>query len=221
MKLKERLILVALLFIGFFLFVSINFLASPGPGPKEPSENGPTSTVDVMERVRASMRLDLMRFLQAHDQHRRTKDESLHKVTASSSSTSHASPTTRVSNHSGTKPHPTLPVTSKHPWQIWTSWVKPKVFYSPDDFWSAEMNTILHALATYPVTSLELGHRGTQLKASMYLQGGQRTVFKPMRCGIHAGRKRMVPHSLLLSLFPSSLLSPFPYKIRERHYSRW
>ena len=66
------------------------------------------------------------------------------------------------------------------PWKIWQSWVKQDHFYPEDAFWSEEMNSILRAMATYPISSFDVGHRGTQLKASMFL-GNQRTAFKPMR----------------------------------------
>lgn len=66
------------------------------------------------------------------------------------------------------------------PWTLWHSWVKQDHFYPNDAFWSEEMNSILHAMATYPITSFDVGHRGTQLKVSMYLNK-QRTAFKPLR----------------------------------------
>lgn len=66
------------------------------------------------------------------------------------------------------------------PWNLWHSWVKQDWFYPKGAFWSQEMTTILRAMATYPITSFDVGHRGTQLKVSMYL-GTQRTAFKPMR----------------------------------------
>ena len=66
------------------------------------------------------------------------------------------------------------------PWSLWHSWVKQDWFYPKDAFLSREMNSILHAMATYPITSFDVGHKGTQLKVSMYLNK-QRTAFKPMR----------------------------------------
>lgn len=68
----------------------------------------------------------------------------------------------------------------RNPWSIWHSWVQQDQFYPGDAFFSDEMNSILHAMATYPIKSFDVGHRGTQLKATMYL-GEQKTVFKPMR----------------------------------------
>ncbi|CAI8055918.1 Glycosaminoglycan xylosylkinase [Geodia barretti] len=68
----------------------------------------------------------------------------------------------------------------RDPWKVWGSWVRQDHFYPDDAFWSADMDSILHAMATYPILSFDVGHRGTQLKASMFL-GEQRTAFKPRR----------------------------------------
>lgn len=66
-------------------------------------------------------------------------------------------------------------------WKIWPDWVKPNQLYPREEFHSFKMDSILTALATYPVTLFDVGYRGTQLKASMHLEGNQRTVFKPKR----------------------------------------
>ena len=66
-------------------------------------------------------------------------------------------------------------------WNQWLKWVRNESLYPQDAFWSPEMNGILQSLATAPVTSFGLGHKGTQLKATMHLAGSQKTVFKPMR----------------------------------------
>lgn len=71
-------------------------------------------------------------------------------------------------------------VSERNPWNIWHSWVQQNQFYPEDIFFSEEMNSILHAMATYPIRSFDVGHRGTQLKATMFLRE-QKTVFKPMR----------------------------------------
>ena len=76
--------------------------------------------------------------------------------------------------------HPTPGVKQKSPWVIWERWVKPNYLYPEGAFWSDDMNYIIDTMATAPITSFGLGHKGTQLKATMYL-GKQRTVFKPMR----------------------------------------
>ena len=69
---------------------------------------------------------------------------------------------------------------SEMAWEIWQKWVKPNYLYPEDAFWSDEMNQILNAMATAPITSFGVGHKGTQLKATMML-GEQKTAFKPMR----------------------------------------
>lgn len=71
-------------------------------------------------------------------------------------------------------------VSSKDPWAIWERWVKPDYLYPEEAFYSEEMNHILAVMATSPITSFGVGHRGTQLKATAML-GAQRTVFKPKR----------------------------------------
>lgn len=67
------------------------------------------------------------------------------------------------------------------PWEVWSSWVKPTKLYPVDSFYSPTMNSILSALSTSPITKFGIGYRGTQLKATMYLNKTQRTVFKPKR----------------------------------------
>ena len=88
----------------------------------------------------------------------------------------------------------------RDPWKVWQSWVRQDYFYPDDAFWSDEMNSILHAMATYPIMSFDVGHRGTQLKASMFL-GEQRTAFKPMR-QVKVNPLHFAPHLCLVSVFP-------------------
>lgn len=71
-------------------------------------------------------------------------------------------------------------VSQRNPWLIWQQWVKEDSLYPQNAFWSDEMNHILVSMATAPITSFGVGHKGTQLKASLFL-GKQRTAFKPMR----------------------------------------
>lgn len=68
----------------------------------------------------------------------------------------------------------------KDPWVIWSDWVVPDFLYPENSFESEEMNHILVTMATAPITSFGVGHKGTQLKATAML-GSQRTVFKPKR----------------------------------------
>ena len=76
---------------------------------------------------------------------------------------------------------PPPPIDYTRPWKIWSNWVREDVLYPNGVLHSTEMDLILRGLSSYPVTRLDVGYKGTQLKASMYLEGGQRTVFKPMR----------------------------------------
>ena len=76
------------------------------------------------------------------------------------------------------------------PWILWAEWVKIDSLYSPDAFWSSDMNTLLETLSNAPITAFDVGYKGTQLKATMHL-GTQKTVFKPKRygmwtCGIYS-----------------------------------
>ena len=81
-------------------------------------------------------------------------------------------PTTSISTQ---KPNP------EDPWKVWSELAKPTVLYPSNGLHSPYMDNILHALATYRVTKFDVGHGGSQLKATMYLHGNQHTVFKPMR----------------------------------------
>ena len=67
------------------------------------------------------------------------------------------------------------------PWKVWSKLAKPTVLYPSNGLHSPYMDNILHALATYCVTTFDVGHGGSQLKATMYLHGNQHTEFKPMR----------------------------------------
>ena len=71
-------------------------------------------------------------------------------------------------------------VASRDAWTIWKDWVQPDFLYPEHSFYSMEMNHILSSMATAPITSFGVGHKGTQLKATAML-ADQRTVFKPKR----------------------------------------
>lgn len=72
-----------------------------------------------------------------------------------------------------------LSVTSA--WHVWRSWPQSNELYAEKQFNSSEMKSILHHMATAPIVRFDVGHRGTQLKALVELEGGQRVVFKPKR----------------------------------------
>lgn len=88
---------------------------------------------------------------------------------------------TEPESHVTERTRSTPPTDLSRPWRIWSNWVEPDVLYPEGTFYSNDMNLIFEAIATYPITLFDVGYRGTQLKASMYLHGNQRTVFKPMR----------------------------------------
>ena len=118
------------------------------------------------------------------DKHPRQPD--LLKAMAQQDADVHAAKDTQPSQKDDDRPHEVMETQAspengkRDPWKIWHSWVKQDEFYPRDAFWSEEMNTILRAMGTYPITSFGVGHKGTQLKVSMFLDK-QRTAFKPMR----------------------------------------
>ena len=66
-------------------------------------------------------------------------------------------------------------------WILWQGWVKEDNFYPEGVFFSGEMWKVLKAMSETPLTKFGVGIRGTQLKASVVLLGGQKAVFKPKR----------------------------------------
>ncbi|KAG9350958.1 hypothetical protein JZ751_024847 [Albula glossodonta] len=68
--------------------------------------------------------------------------------------------------------------TLQSPWEVAAQWVGPREVY-PDD--TPEMAAVLTALATARVERADVGYKGTQLKALLVLDGGQKVVFKPKR----------------------------------------
>ena len=65
------------------------------------------------------------------------------------------------------------------PWLIWKDMVKSRQITPPDD--NDAVNMILEAMMYKPVIAAGTGYRGTQLKATLTLEGKQRVVFKPKR----------------------------------------
>lgn len=74
-----------------------------------------------------------------------------------------------------------LNVSIENSWATWNRWVTSDSLYPANAFNSKEMDHILTAMATSPITSFGVGHKGTQLKATLMLVGAQRGVFKPKR----------------------------------------
>lgn len=81
-----------------------------------------------------------------------------------------------LSNSNKTK---TLSVTDA--WDVWRSWPHSTQLYTEQQFNSNEMRDILYHMVTAPIVRFDVGHKGTQLKALIELEGGQRAVFKPKR----------------------------------------
>lgn len=68
--------------------------------------------------------------------------------------------------------------TLQSPWEVAAQWVGPREVY-PDD--TPEMAAVLSAMAAARVERADVGYKGTQLKALLVLEGGQKVVFKPKR----------------------------------------
>lgn len=70
--------------------------------------------------------------------------------------------------------------TLQSPWEIASQWVGPREVY-PEE--TPELAAVLTALSTARVERADVGYKGTQLKALLVLDGGQKVVFKPKRSG--------------------------------------
>lgn len=68
--------------------------------------------------------------------------------------------------------------TLQSPWEIASQWVGPREVY-PDE--TPELAAVLTALSTARIERADVGYKGTQLKALLVLEGGQKVVFKPKR----------------------------------------
>lgn len=73
---------------------------------------------------------------------------------------------------------PKLDHTLQSPWEIAAQWVVPREVY-PEE--TPELGAIMHAMATKKIIKADVGYKGTQLKALLTLEGGQKVVFKPKR----------------------------------------
>ena len=62
------------------------------------------------------------------------------------------------------------------PWMLAASWVTHRRIV-PES--APEIGPILKEMANAQILKADVGHRGTQLKMSLILHGGQRVVFKP------------------------------------------
>lgn len=68
--------------------------------------------------------------------------------------------------------------TLQSPWEIASQWVGPREVY-PEE--TPELAAVLTALSTARIERADVGYKGTQLKALLVLDGGQKVVFKPKR----------------------------------------
>ncbi|XP_077573736.1 glycosaminoglycan xylosylkinase [Stigmatopora nigra] len=68
--------------------------------------------------------------------------------------------------------------TLQSPWEIASQWVGPREVY-PEE--APELAAVLSALSQARVERADVGFKGTQLKALLVLEGGQKVVFKPKR----------------------------------------
>lgn len=64
------------------------------------------------------------------------------------------------------------------PWLAWKEMVTLRTLTPPA---SDGVNSILDALTFKPIVAAGIGYKGTQLKATLLLNGKQKVVFKPMR----------------------------------------
>ncbi|NXD15265.1 XYLK xylosylkinase, partial [Nothocercus nigrocapillus] len=73
---------------------------------------------------------------------------------------------------------PRLDHTMQSPWEIAAQWVVPREVY-PEE--TPELGAVMHAMSTKKIIKADVGYKGTQLKALLILEGGQKVVFKPKR----------------------------------------
>ena len=75
-------------------------------------------------------------------------------------------------------PKKSLTIDTSALWETAASWVTSKQI-TPDS--TTELGDVLHALSTSAIVKADVGYKGTQLKATLVLEGGQLVVFKPGR----------------------------------------
>ena len=68
-----------------------------------------------------------------------------------------------------------------NPWDLWNGMVTETRISPNGTVGGVQVNAILKSLRTSSIVKVGVGFRGSQLKASMFLEGNQRTVFKPKR----------------------------------------
>lgn len=92
------------------------------------------------------------------------------------------SKTTKVDQEfTSTVPKTTERLVIDNPWEVWKGMVTETRVSSNGTLGLLQVKAILKALRTAAIVDVGVGYRGSQLKASMFLEGNQRTVFKPKR----------------------------------------
>ncbi len=81
--------------------------------------------------------------------------------------------------------------TLQSPWEIASQWVGPREVY-PEE--TPELAAVLTSLSTARIERADVGYKGTQLKALLVLDGGQKVVFKPKRSDL----LKIVLHNFIL-----------------------
>lgn len=77
--------------------------------------------------------------------------------------------------------------TLQSPWEIASQWVGPREVY-PEE--TPELAAVLTSLSTARIERADVGYKGTQLKALLVLDGGQKVVFKPKRSALVMKRSK-------------------------------
>ncbi|OBS64645.1 hypothetical protein A6R68_06814 [Neotoma lepida] len=118
---------------------------------------------------------------------------------------------------------PKLDHTLQSPWEIAAQWVVPREVY-PEE--TPELGAVMHAMATKKIIKADVGYKGTQLKALLILEGGQKVVFKPKRYSRdyvvegepYAGydRHNAEVAAFHLDRYVYSLMVPFLISFREK-----
>lgn len=80
-------------------------------------------------------------------------------------------------------------------WEIASQWVGPREVY-PEE--TPELAAVLTSLSSARIERADVGYKGTQLKALLVLDGGQKVVFKPKRSGLI---KKKFCHRLIYSSY--------------------
>lgn len=78
--------------------------------------------------------------------------------------------------------------TLQSPWEIASQWVGPREVY-PEE--TPELAAVLTSLGTARIERADVGYKGTQLKALLVLDGGQKVVFKPKRLVLLPKKKKI------------------------------